>query len=300
MKVFVLAPIHNRKEITLNFIRSFANQTYPEYQMVIIDDGSTDSSSEAILAEFPKTIILKGDGNLWWTGSMRKGVDYVLSIAQNDDYILAINDDVIVGADYIEKLVSISKENGDSIVGSIYRNIEKRDKTYDCGVKIDWRKYQYYQASYNKEKKFSDNVDVLSTRGTIMPIGVVKKMGNFEKKLKHYAADYEYFLRAKKAGYKLMVSYDAVVYGSEKDKVIKNLSGIQSFADVWKRNFSIKSPANILNHLFLIWHYCPSLIYKIKHTVIFIGYNSVLFLISILLYPFKYLFFKLSKTMFSK
>jgi GT2 family glycosyltransferase len=295
MKVFVLAPIHNRKETTLKFLRSFSNQTYSDYQMVIIDDGSTDGSSEAIRAEFPETVILEGDGNLWWTGAMRKGVEYVLSIATDNDYILAINDDVTVNDDYIEKLVSASEENGNAIVGSIYRDSENKELVYDSGVKIDWKNYRYYQMPYKKDDNITKNVDTLATRGTIIPIAVFKNIGLFEKKLRHYAADYEYFFRAKKMGYQLLISHDASVYDSENSRTIPDNSRIQSFQNVWRRNFSIKSPNNIYNHLFIIWNYCPSLEYKIKNLFLLVSFNAFLFANSVFLYPFKFLYLKVIK-----
>lgn len=295
MKVFVLAPIHNRKDITLLFLRSFSDQTYKDYQMVIIDDGSTDGSSEAILLEFPKTVVLRGNGNLWWTGSMDKGVKYILSVAQEDDYVLAINDDVTVKNDYIEKLVSISKKNNNAIVGSIYRDNKNEELVYDSGVKMNWKYYQYYQVPYKKDGQAMVDVDTLATRGSLIPISVIKKIGLFETKLKHYAADYEYFFRAKKMGYQLLISYDASVYGSEKDRTTPDDSRIQSFQNIWKRNFSIKSANNIYNHLFLIWNYCPSLIYKIKHSFLLISFNVFLLANSIFLYPFKILYSKVIK-----
>lgn len=294
MKVFVLAPIYNRKNVTLSFLRSFSKQTYANYQMVIVDDGSTDGSSEAIMTEFPNTIILKGDGNLWWTGAMRMGVKHILTIANNDDYIIAINDDVIVKDDYIEKILSISKEDKNAIVGSIYLDEQENEIVYDSGVKIDWKRYSYYQLPYNTQKKILE-ADTLSTRGALIPVAVFKKIGSFEKKLRHYAADYEFFFRAKKAGYKLLISKEVVVYGSERDRLERDESRIQPLSAIWKRNFSIKSPVNIYNHFFLIWHYCPSIYYKLKHSLLILAYNGFLFFNSIFFYLFKSFFVKYNK-----
>lgn len=292
--IYILVPIHNRKETTLKFIKSFSKQTYKDYQVVIVDDGSTDGSSEAIKTIFPNVIILKGDGNLWWTGSMNKGLKYILSIAKNTDYLLAINDDVTVKDNYIEKLISASKKNDNSIVGSLYVDSLKRGITYDSGVKIDWKHYIYNQIPYDQNRKIVGNIDTLATRGALIPIDTIIKVGIFEKKLRHYGADYEYFFRAKKLGFQLYMSYEAVVYGEEDAAIIgKQSSRIQSISSVWKKNFSIKSPTNIYNHLFIIWNYCPSWKYKFKNICVLIGYNSLLFVCSVFLYPFKSL---LSKT----
>lgn len=255
--------------------------------MVIVDDGSTDGSSEAIASEFPDTIILRGDGNLWWTGSMNMGVEHILSVAENTDFILAINDDVTVEKDYIEKIVAVSKAHDGALVGSMYRDSKQKELIYDSGVKINWKNYSYIQVPYDSEKKVVTYLDVLSTRGVLIPVEVFKRIGVFEKRLRHYAADYEFFMRAKKRGFKLCMSSEAVVYGSEQDKVAEDSSKIQSFRSVWRRTFGIKSPTNIFNHLFIIWHYCPSFRYKLRLLFSVAGYSCFLFVLSALLYPAK-------------
>lgn len=295
MKVYVLAPIHNRIKETQKFLRSFSNQTYSNYQIIIVDDGSTDGSEEIIRNEFPKVIILKGDGNLWWTGSMNKGVKYILSVSKKDDYILAINDDVTVKNNYIEKLVHLNKINNNAIIGSFYQNITNNKIVYDSGVKIDWNNYSYYQVKPNINKKSTYSVDTLATRGTLIPISVIKNIGLFEKKLRQYGADYEFFLRAKKNGYKLLISQETVVYGSEINTNESDPSRIQSIKTIWNRNFGIKSAMNIYNHLYIIWHYCPSLLLKVKNSTVLVLYNELLFFNSIFIYPFKYVMGKISK-----
>jgi GT2 family glycosyltransferase/ubiquinone/menaquinone biosynthesis C-methylase UbiE len=278
MTIYVIAPIYNRKETTLKYLESFSNQSYLDYKMIIVDDGSTDGSSEAILSKFPSVKILKGNGNLWWTGSMNKGFGHVLSIAKDDDCILAMNDDVTVEQDYLERIANVTKESN-AIVGSIYRDADNKQIIYDSGVKIDWERYKYNQVPFEKDKNFIENIDTLSTRGVLIPIKAIKKIGFFEKRLRHYAADYEYFLRAKKAGFQLILSYEAAVYGKESPHVFVSIFKNQNIFNIWKKIFGIKSSINIFNHLFIIWHHCPKLKYKIKNSLVIIFY-----------YPFKFLF----------
>ena len=75
--VYIIIPVHNRKEITLKCLDTLKqNGDLDKYYVIVIDDGSTDGTSEAIQSLYPDVIILTGDGNLWWTGAIKKGMEY--------------------------------------------------------------------------------------------------------------------------------------------------------------------------------------------------------------------------------
>jgi len=38
--------------------------------VIVVDDGSSDRTAEEAAKNYPKVIILQGDGNLWWTGAI--------------------------------------------------------------------------------------------------------------------------------------------------------------------------------------------------------------------------------------
>ena len=76
--IFIVIPIYNRKELTLACLASFAKQTYSEYELVIVDDGSTDGSQEAIKKIYPEATVIQGNGNWWWAKSVNEGVLSIL------------------------------------------------------------------------------------------------------------------------------------------------------------------------------------------------------------------------------
>src|SRR3989339_1274263 len=98
--IFIVIPVHNRKDTTLECLQYLHRQTYREYKIIIVDDGSTDGTATAIQDTYPDTTILTGNGQLWWTGAMHKGIQDVLTMAAETDYVLSLNDDVIVEPNY--------------------------------------------------------------------------------------------------------------------------------------------------------------------------------------------------------
>ena len=95
-KLFIVLPVHNRKEVTLHFFKQLSNQTFQNYQAILIDDGSKDGTSTAIKEYFPSTVIIPGDGNLWWGGSLHKAYQWIqknLKTNPKEDAVLIINDD---------------------------------------------------------------------------------------------------------------------------------------------------------------------------------------------------------------
>ena len=87
-RVEIITPVHNRRDITLQCLKSLAriNSNALDIHIIIVDDGSTDGTSEAISANYPQVEIIKGDGNLWFTAGTNRGIEAALK--HNPDYIL--------------------------------------------------------------------------------------------------------------------------------------------------------------------------------------------------------------------
>lgn len=235
--IYILIPIYNRKVLTLECLASFAKQTCMDYEIIIIDDGSVDGSAEAIRELYPAVTIVHGNGNWWWTKSMNKGVHFILQKAKQEDFVLCINNDVEISPDYLEKLVQTSKEHNRALVGSLVKNLYDKNIIQDAGVRTEWKKFYFPKHDFDSSKKINTVIDALSARGMLVPIEVFKKIGLFSKMLPHYTSDYNFSIRAKKQGFSLVMSYEAIVYS-------KDQPGDKQFS-FWKYYFSRKSSSNI-------------------------------------------------------
>lgn len=284
--VYIIIAVHNRIQETLECLSCITRQTYRDYQIVIVDDGSTDGTAEQVRQHFPQAVVLKGNSHLWWTGAMHQGVEYVLQRAQPDDYILSLNNDVTFAEDYLERLVAASKHYGGAIVGSLCRDYHDHTILHDVGITMKWKVYSYGQLAYDPAKEAVTDVATISGRGALIPTGVFRRIGNYNKKLfPHYGADYEFGFRAKRAGVPLVVSYRAIVYLKNDLTGFRPTRKVLSYGDTCRRLFSIKSPANLFVHIKTVYVCCPlSLNIRLRILFFIIAGNMYIAARDVLLY----------------
>lgn len=252
--IFIIIPVYNRKSLTKKCLVSLGKQTLNNYKIVVVDDGSSDGTGEMIEREFPEVVLLKGGGNLWWTGATNMGVEYALRDGCQDDHILTLNDDTLVRPDYLQILLDSAQSRPDSLIGSISVSGEDESTVVDAGVRINWLTAKYTNLGegrgYNKlrEGPLIHRVDVLPGRGTLIPAGVFRKIGLYDSKhLPHYGADYEFSRRAHVNGYELLINYGAVVVSDVKMTGLNNRINKLGWSDLIGSFFSIRSPNNLMN-----------------------------------------------------
>jgi GT2 family glycosyltransferase len=241
-QIYIIIPVHNRVNYTLKCLNSLVNQTYTIFSIILIDDGSTDNTSSIVSNKFPNVKILKGDGHLWWSGSVNLGIRYAIKLKA--DYILLLNNDLIVDNNYLESI--LAKSNNTSLIGSVLVN-KNNKQIIDGGSWLNL--FTAKKKDLNIGKKINNirnheliKVNVLPGRGVLIPINVFEKVGLFnEEKLPQYAADYEFSIRALKNNYKLFCNYDSIIFSQEPSFDIKSRYSQLTWFELIKSFFSIRS-----------------------------------------------------------
>lgn len=212
--IYIVTPVYNRREFTRGYLQALGSQTVQNFKTIIVDDGSTDGTSEMIEQEFPDVILLKEvGGDLWWTAATNIGVKYAL--AQSDvDYIMTLNDDTLPNIDYIEKMILHSKEHPDALLGAFTIDANTGENVYGGHI-INWPICANESLLKTKNiQKFEGlyEVNVYPGRGLLIPKKVFEDIGFYDaKNFPQTVADLDFTARAKNFGYKIYCNYDAKI-----------------------------------------------------------------------------------------
>lgn len=103
-KVSVVILNWNGKQDTLECLDSVQKIDYPNYDVVVVDNGSTDDSVNAITKKYPDITLIKTGSNLGYAGGNNVGIR--LALDHDADFILVLNNDTIVSPDLLSAFVT--------------------------------------------------------------------------------------------------------------------------------------------------------------------------------------------------
>ena len=207
--IYIIIPVHNRLALTKKCIDSLFLQSLNDWVLFLVDDGSTDDTEKYINALKNKKInYVKGNGSLWWTGAIKLGIDNVLQRANEKDYIMTVNNDIVFDADTITNLIENIDDN--LICSSISLDGIDTEKAMSSGSKVvSWllniTKHPFYGMKYKNFYKHDNvEVDMLTGRSVLYPVKIFMDGNNFDNtNFPHYGGDSEFSSRAKKTAISL-------------------------------------------------------------------------------------------------
>ena len=198
-KIAVLLTCHNRRGKTLLCLKAlFQARLKPNYKadVVLVDDGSTDRTGEAVKENFPKVHVIQGDGSLFWNQGMRLAWN-TASRNGNYDFYLWLNDDTILDESALEELLNCYQkafhkdQRPAIIVGACESDAQNNDFTY---------------GGRNEEGAVLPNGDLqickyMNGNAVLVPQAVFEKLGNLSPEYTHGMGDFDYGLRAQNDGF---------------------------------------------------------------------------------------------------
>lgn len=213
-KVTIIIVNYNGYEDTVECVKSLKNIDYDNYEIVCVDNASTNKATEEQNEYLEcNTIYLSSDNNLGFSGGNNIGINYAKK--NGSDYVLLLNNDTTVESDFLTKLVAVAREKMDNgVFGCTIRYYWDRDKLWFDGGTFD---FDTGNTSHYHDGNGDNIVEVTFLTGCLMliPMQILEDVGMLDESYFLYAEDTDYCCRVMNAGYQLYYCTDAVIYHKE-------------------------------------------------------------------------------------
>ena len=263
-KVELVIPVYNRRETTLQALRSLRriNDANLEVHIIIVDDGSTDGTSQAIRRDFPAVQIVEGDGTLHYAAGTNRGISAAL--ARHPDYIVTMNDDAIYHDEFLQRLIVAAEANPRSIVGSLLLLWNEPHRVFQIDFKWQTLVGGWQQSENSTAFDYPKNafeVEGMAGNCVLFPAEAIRECGLMdEAKFPHGWGDMQYVVRMKKMGWRLLVEPRSLVWcePNTNPKPLHQL-GLREVARVLFRNR--RHPLNLQRQFIARWESAPTKIH---------------------------------------
>lgn len=192
---------------TLACLASLQNLDYPHFNVLVVDNGSTDGSVEYIKKAMPSVELLQTGANLGFGGGCNAGLRHAL--ARGADYIWLINSDATVHPGALSALVRVAEQNPAlGAVGSVLFEVDQRDRVqlWGGGTVNLWLGQSQHRLSAGP-LDFISGASVLLRRTALEEVGLFDQATFFM-----YWEDTDLAFRLRKAGWQLAVADDSRVW----------------------------------------------------------------------------------------
>lgn len=233
--VYAVVTNWNGLDDTSECIESLQNSTYPNLQVVIVDNGSTDDSPNVLAERFPKAAQVRMERNGAVTAAYNAGLRYALN--HNADYVLMLNNDTILDGEMTALLVEFAGR--DAKFGLVTPKIyyyDRPDVIWFAGgmrSRFDLGAYGTGEGEMDSlENSTAKEVDYAWACGMLMSREMLESVGLFDTQFYLYYDDVDYSIRVQEAGYGIWYVPEAKMW----HKVSHSTSGSAEFARIWARS----------------------------------------------------------------
>jgi len=244
MRILIVIVNYNGKHLLKKNLSSVINTDYKDFDIVVVDNNSSDGSVEYIKKNFPSVKIVESKENLGFGRGNNLGVNTY----PNYDAYLFLNNDVSVPRNWLKELVKVMKN--DTKVGAVGPKVlysKKKNGKYivnSAGIKVD----KHFMA-YDRYDKEEDNpkydvieeVDALMGGAFLVRRDVFEKVGGFNPKMFLYYEDIDLSLRIRDLGYKIMYCGKSRVFHDHMASSKKLSVRKRNIMNARNRFFSIRS-----------------------------------------------------------
>lgn len=214
--VSIIVLNYNSRQDTLDCLHSLEQLTYINVDVIVVDNGSTDGTVDAVRAAYPELTVIDTGRNLGFTGGNNVGIQHAL--AQGADYIMLLNNDTIVAPDMVDILIdTMEADPSIGVTGPMIYYYDAPDVIWSAGGRIDWQRGTTSMIGLNEEDKGQygetpQPVDFVTGCAMLARRDVWEKTGLLDDKFFMYYEETEWCVRAQRAGFRIAFVPSAMMW----------------------------------------------------------------------------------------
>ena len=246
----------NGKEDTIECLESLRKLDYPNYEIIVVDNGSTDGSCEILKKNYPYVKLIENKKNLGVAEGNNLGI-----YQAKGEYILLLNNDIVVDRDLLKELLTVLESNpGIGIVGpTMYYYDDPKRIWVGGGGKIYWNKGEADILRSNEidNGQFDEitEVDYIASCALLTKKELFEEIGYMDTKYFAYWDETDWCVRALKAGYKVLYVPKAKMW-HKVSSTSKKISGFAEYYLTRNRFLFMKEHATRMQYLsFLLYFF---------------------------------------------
>lgn len=206
-KVVIIILNWNGKQDSLECLHSVRQLTYPNYDVLFIDNGSQDDSVACISQAFSDIQIIVNTKNLGFAEGNNVGIQKALE--EKADYIFLLNNDTVVDCNLLNALVEAGEKTPEAgIFGGKMYYLEPPDCFYSAGASINFREFLVKPRGYKQKDQGQFDqvaeVDFIIGCGLLIKRQVIEDIGFLDPLYFAYFEDVDWCARARAKGYKIL------------------------------------------------------------------------------------------------
>lgn len=209
MKLSIIIPNYNGERYLIDCLESLKSQTFKDYEVLLVDNGSSDKSCDTAVKIMNDIIIIKLDKNYGFSKAVNVGIK-----AAKARYVVLLNNDTIAEKEWLEKLyLAISEDNSTFSVCSKMIQYHNTNNIDDAGDEYCLLGWAYKRGDGTKIDSYvvSERVFSSCAGATVYDSKKLDEIGYFDENFFAYLEDVDISYRANIAGYKNIYCADAKI-----------------------------------------------------------------------------------------
>lgn len=192
-------------------------------RVVVVDNASTDGSSDAIRNHPLSVTLLENKENLGGTGGFNTGIRYALHLP-DQEFIWLLDNDALVVSETLQKLVeAMTRDASIGVAGSCILSPEDCSVIVEAGGFVDqcsgtWTPNRRYESHHPLQgRELVESVDYVPACSALVRVSVVRKIGILDERFFLHWDDIDFCASVREAGYRVVSVLDSIAYhGAEK------------------------------------------------------------------------------------